>query len=117
MKAKKKGWWIGLCGFFATLALAIGIGVGNTTSGQNATIEAAASSGTPTISMLPGASVRKVEGTPGIKFTAKIDNYSTDYQYGMLILPQDAVLNLGWEDGTTDYIEALEELGVSYANE
>ena len=117
MKAKKKGLWIGLCGFFATLALAIGISVGNTTSGQNATIEAAASSGTPTISMLPGASVRKVEGTPGIKFTAKIDNYSTDYQYGMLILPQDAVLNLGWEDGTTDYIEALEELGVSYANE
>ncbi len=117
MKAKRKGLWIGLCGFFATLALAVGIGIGKPASNQSDNVQAAASTGTPTISMVPGASVRKVEGSPGIKFTARIDNYNADYQYGMLILPQDALINLGW-DNDTDYIAALEEFGddATYAN-
>ena len=90
MKMKKKGLWVGLCSFFAMLALAVGIGISQPATDSTATVEAAASSGTPTVTMVGGASVRKVAGSPGIKFTATIDNYNSDYQYGMLILPEAA---------------------------
>ena len=115
MKAKRKGLWIGLCGFFATLALAIGIGIGSPATNQSESVQAAASNGTPTISMVPGASVRKVEGSPGIKFTARIENYNPDYQYGMVIVPQDGLINMGWENGD-DLIEVLDAEDATYAN-
>lgn len=117
MKMKKKGLWVGLCSFFAMLALAVGIGISQPATDSTATVEAAASSGTPTVTMVGGASVRKVAGSPGIKFTATIDNYNSDYQYGMLILPEAAWEKFNWNNDT-DYIAALESIqNATYARE
>ena len=66
------------------MVIACGFGV-LSTSGQ--TVKA---DGTPSVTMVSGASARKTAGEPGIKFTAKIDNYDSNYQYGMLILPEVA---------------------------
>jgi len=91
------------------MVIACGFGV-LSTSGQ--TVKA---DGTPSVTMVAGASARKTEGQPGIKFTAKIDNYDSSYQYGMLILPEVAWENLGWNNDT-DYIGELNDMGASYAD-
>ncbi len=109
MKGMAKRLWITLCGVIAAICLVMGIWV-------NAPVmKVSAASGTPTVTMLPGASARKTPGEPGIKFTAKIDSYDNSYQYGMLILPEEAWGNLGW-DNDTDYIAELTEMGAAYAN-
>lgn len=109
MKGKAKRLWITICGICAITCLAMGIWFNFSAE------RVIASSGTPTVTMVAGASVRKTPGEPGIKFTAKIDNYDASYQYGMLILPEAAWTNLGW-DNNTDYISVLNNMGVSYAN-
>ena len=61
--------------------------------------ERVSASGTPTVTMLSGASVRKTENEPGIKFTAKIENFvaGNNYQYGMLILPEGRIVDYSKE--------------------
>ncbi len=110
MKAKAKSLWIWLCGIVAALCLITGIWAGTPK------FEAFASGATPTVTMEAGASIRKTADEPGIKFTAKIDNYNSSYQYGMLILPESAWGKLGWNNDT-DYIDYFNTNGISnYAN-
>ena len=93
-----KSLWIGLCGALASFCLVLGVFVGNPT------VSVSAASVKPQITMLAGASARKTIGEPGIKFTAEIENYEqiSGYNYGMLILPEEAWDNLGW-DANTQY--------------
>ncbi|MBO5334618.1 MAG: hypothetical protein J6A87_01435, partial [Clostridia bacterium] len=110
MKGLAKRLWITLCGVVAAICLVMGIWI-------NAPVmKVSAASGTPTVTMLPGASARKTPGEPGIKFTAKIGNYDSSYQYGMLILPEEAWDKFGW-DNNTDYISVLDDMDANYANE
>ena len=106
MKKQRRNWWIGLCGVFAALGLATGVWMSEPLKAD------AAPAAAPTLTMYSGASVRKVAGDPGIKFTAKIDNYDRDYTYGMLILPESAWTRNGW-DNDTDYVAELDRMGVS----
>lgn len=58
------------------------------------------------LSMLKGANLRKDSSKPGLKFTAEIQEYSADYQYGMLVIPA------AWLDTYTfdnNYVEVLNE--------
>lgn len=109
MKGMAKRLWITLCGIIAAICLVMGIWI------NVPVMKASAASGTPTVTMLPGASARKTPSEPGIKFTAKINNYNSSYEYGMLILPEEAWENLGW-DNNTDYISVLDGMGATYAN-
>ncbi len=110
MKGKFRNLLVGLCGALATLGLAVGVFT------AMPTMQASAESSAPTVTMLAGASARKTPGEPGIKFTAKIDNYDKSYQYGMLILPEAAWHACGW-DNDTDFFEYFEEERITkYAN-
>ena len=113
MKGKAQKLWGAICGFVAAVCLTMGLGIHMSSM---TTSVAAASSSTPTVTMIGGASARKT-GEPGIKFTARIDNYSSNngYEYGMLILPEAAWHSLGWTN-ETDFIAVLNEKNVSYAN-
>ncbi len=94
MKTRQRNLAIVICSLLMAVATFFGIA-----SLSNSTVFA---SGTPTITMISGASVRKTEETPGIKFTARIDNFVAggNYKYGMLILPKEAWDNLGWNENT-----------------
>ncbi len=110
MKGKARSWWIGFCGTFAVVCLAMGVFV------TKPSINVSASGTAPTIVMEAGASARKTVGEPGIKFTAKLENYDSSdqtYSYGMLILPEAAWENLGW-DNDTDYFAYFDEKGIDF---
>ncbi len=109
MKGKFRNLLVGLCGVLATLGLAVGV------FAATPIMQASAETSAPTVTMLAGASARKTPGEPGIKFTAKIDNYDKNYQYGMLILPEAAWHALEW-DNDTDFIGFFNEEGYAYAN-
>ena len=64
MKTRQRNLAIVICSLLMAVATFFGIA-----SLSNSTVFA---SGTPTITMISGASVRKTEETPGIKFTARI---------------------------------------------
>ena len=84
MMKQKRNWWVWLCGVITALVIITGIFF------VKPTMVEAATATPPTVTMLAGASARKTENEPGIKFTAKIDNYNSSYKYGMLILPESA---------------------------
>ena len=73
---------------------------------QEPTLNVKASS-EPRVTMITGASVRKDEENPGIKFTADIENYSANgIQYGMIIIPDAALDKFAFNN---DYIDVLNE--------
>ena len=110
MKRQKRNWLISLCGVCAAFGLVAGAWFGMPNVKVDASDEA------PIVTMVPGASTRKDEDNPGIKFTAKVENYNPAYTYGMLILPEGAWTKFGW-DNNTDYIASLASEGITeYAN-
>ena len=70
--------------------------------------EASAEEVAPAVTMLTGASVRKDGVTPGLKFSANIENYNEQSQYGMLILPEEVMDKYSFDN---DYIARLEADG------
>ncbi len=96
MKGKAKSFWIGLCGVISAFCFITGVWSGQPTVDVSA-------SGTPTVTMVAGASARTTENDPGIKFTATIHDYvapNANLQYGMLILPESAWGKLDWNNDT-----------------
>ena len=61
----------------------------------------------PAVTMLSGASVRKDGEMPGLKFSANIEDYDAEAQYGMLILPEEVMDKYTFNN---DYISVLERL-------
>ena len=104
MKIKTKSLVVALLGLVMAIAMVFGV----LTFGDHAVL----ADGAPTLSMVSGASARKAEDTPGIRFTAKIDNYSSHYTYGMLILPEVAWTN-GVFDENTNYHEYFATHGIT----
>ena len=105
----KKAVILTMCGLLGAACLATGLCM------NVAMQDANAQDVVPMVEMLSGASARKTVGEPGIKFTAQIKNYTSAYEYGMLILPESYWTEYGW-DNDTDYIAQLQEKGVTYAN-
>ena len=105
MKRQKRNWLISICGAFAALTFIVGAWF------SMPTVEADAATA-PVVTMVPGASARKTENDPGIKFTATIHNFDSSYDYGMLILPEAAWYNCGW-DNNTDYIKYFTDKGIT----
>lgn len=104
MKTKTKSLVVALLGLVMAIAMVFGV----LTFGDHAVL----ADGAPTLSMVSGASARKAEDTPGIRFTAKIDNYSSHYTYGMLILPEAAWTN-GVFGENTNYHEYFATHGIT----
>ena len=90
MRTKQRNFAMAFLGFILAIAMVLGY-----TSLSAKTVDAA-STGTPTVTMVNGAQVRYL-GDPGIKFTAVVENYSKEYKYGMLILPESAFEKYGEE--------------------
>ena len=107
MRKTKRNWLLSLCGALAAFGLFTGIWA------CTPSVEATAAGSAPTVTMVAGASARKVAGETGIKFTAKIDNYNRDYKYGMLILPEAAWSGIGWNEDTNYLYSLIEEEGIS----
>ena len=110
MRKQKRNLLITLCSAVA----ALGFVAGAWASLPNVSVDASGEA--PIVTMVSGASTRKT--SPGIKFTAKIDNYDKAYQYGMLILPETAWENCGWND-ETDYFQYFADNSIAesqYAN-
>lgn len=59
----------------------------------------------PAVTMLSGASVRKDGEMPGLKFSANIEDYDAEAQYGMLILPEEVMDKYTFNN---DYISVLD---------
>ena len=59
----------------------------------------------PAVTMLSGASVRKDWEMPGLKFSANIEDYDAEAQYGMLILPEEVMDKYTFNN---DYISVLD---------
>lgn len=76
-------------------------------------VTATAAATPPSVSMLVGAATRKDANLGGLKFTANISDYAADYQYGMLILPEQAWSMFTFND---DYISVLDAAGKEYSN-
>ena len=91
-------WLLGILFVFCTAASAVGFSV------YRAHAEVFAPD--TELTMLPGASVRKLPDAPALKFTARIDGFDDAYDYGMIIIPAEW---LGIFDSGDDIIAVLDE--------
>ena len=106
MRTKQRNFAMALLGFILAIAMVLGY-----TSLSAKTVNAAPT-GTPTLTMVNGAQVRYL-GDPGIKFTAVVENYSAEYKYGLLILPESAFEKYAGEDFYGNYHAFFKAKGIT----
>ena len=106
MRTKQRNFAMAFLGFIMAIAMVLGY------TSLSAKSVQAASTGTPTLTMVNGAQVRYL-GDPGIKFTAVVENYSAEYKYGMLILPESAFEKYAGEDFYGNYHAFFKAKGIT----